>query len=86
MSLDFPQNNKMIQTPPEKKGFHFAATAEHLAEYIEAETIQEAEAIYQTIKRAVGGTVSEPGTAPTSTPEPPAPEQSTGAIDEQIKE
>jgi hypothetical protein len=83
MALDNPLSNKMIQTPPAKKGFHFAATVEHLAEFIEAETIQEAEAIYQKIKRAVGGTVeisdaSEP--APST-----APEQSTGAIDEEIK-
>lgn len=72
MSLEQPPQNKMISTPPAKKGFHFAATAEYLAEYIEAETIEEAEAIYHTIKRAVGGTVQEP--------------QSTGTVDEQIKE
>jgi len=62
----------MITNPPEKKGFHFAATLEHAAEYVEAETITEAEAIYHKIKKpinqasnaqaGVGGTV-EPAPA-----------------------
>lgn len=60
----------MIQTPPAKKGFHFAATAEYLAEYIEADTLAEAEAIYQKIKRSVPG----------------SPAQSTAAVDEEQKQ
>jgi hypothetical protein len=56
MSLDAPNKNKMIQTPPAKKGFHFAATAEYAAEFIEAETIEEAEAIYHKIKRPISST------------------------------
>jgi hypothetical protein len=69
MSFEAP-NNKMIGEAPAQKGFHFAATALHLAEYIEAETIQEAEAIYQQIRRPVGGTVepAEQSTAPVEQP------------------
>jgi len=67
MSLDAPQQNKMMAAPPVKKGFHFAATVQHFAEYIEAETIEEATAIYEKIKRRiypdVGGTVSTPAPA-----------------------
>jgi hypothetical protein len=51
--LDLPPQNKMIQTPPAKKEFHFAATAEHFAEVVYAETIQEAEAIYHKVKRLI---------------------------------
>jgi hypothetical protein len=50
----------MISTPPAKKGFHFPATFEYLAEFIEAETIREAEMIYHQIKKPVGGIVQEP--------------------------
>lgn len=43
--------NKMIQTPPAQKGWHFPSDGAHFAEFIEAETIQEATAIYHTVKR-----------------------------------
>jgi hypothetical protein len=57
----------MIQNPPATKSFHFPATTEYAAEYIEAETIQEAEAIYHKIKKPVGGTAQEPAPQPTDT-------------------
>lgn len=53
MSLDAPQNNKMVTKPPAKKGFHFAATGEYQAVFIEATTIEEAEQIYQKVKRPI---------------------------------
>jgi hypothetical protein len=63
MALDKPVSNKMIQTPPAKKEYHFAATAEHCAEVVYADTIQEAEAIYHRVKRlinpVVGGSVEQ---------------------------
>lgn len=51
MALDNPPKNKMMTTPPAKKEYHFAATAEYYAELVYAETIQEAEAIYHKVKR-----------------------------------
>ncbi len=51
MSLDAPINNKMVQTPPAKKGYHFAGDGKHFAEFIEAETIEEATAVYHKTKR-----------------------------------
>jgi hypothetical protein len=63
MSLDEPQKNKMLQAPPAKKGFHFSATTEHFAEFIEAETIEEATAIYHRVKRLIN-----PAPAASSTP------------------
>jgi hypothetical protein len=63
MSLDQPQNNKMIQTAPAKKEFHFSATSEHFAEVVYAASIEEAETIYHRVKRLI----SAPTTAPAST-------------------
>jgi hypothetical protein len=71
MALEKPASNKMMTAPPVKKEFHFAATAEHYAELVYAETIQEAEAIYHKVKRPLAA---------------PTPEQSTGAQQEEIKE
>jgi hypothetical protein len=45
--------NKMMTSPPAKKQFFFAATAEHFAEVIYAETIQQAEQTYHTVKRLI---------------------------------
>jgi len=53
MSLDAPQANKMMTTPPTKKEYHFAATAEHYAEVVYAATIQEAEELYHRVKRLI---------------------------------
>ena len=64
MSFDSPAKNKMIQTPPEKKEYHFAATAEHYAEVILAATIEEAEEIYHRIKRPI-----QPSEQSTATPQ-----------------
>jgi len=63
MSLDKPQKNKMIQTPPAKKGFHFAGDGIHEAMYIEAETIEEAEKLYHKHKKPVGGTAQSTASA-----------------------
>jgi hypothetical protein len=69
MSLDQPAKNKMMTSAPAKKEFHFAATAEHYAEVIYAESIQEAEQIYQNVRRLIKPAVaSEP--APLSTAAP----------------
>jgi hypothetical protein len=65
MSLDQPPQNKMMTAPPAKKEFHFAPTAEHLAEVVYAATIQEAEDIYHRVKRLI----NPPSTA-LSTPAP----------------
>lgn len=78
MSLDFPQQNKMVQNPPAKKGFHFPATLERAAEYIEAETIAEAEAIYHRIREATAPD------APAPTVPPTAQQQSTAPAEEEI--
>jgi hypothetical protein len=69
----------MLTTPPAKKGFHFTSDGIHFAEFIEAETIQEATAIYHKIKRPFPGQSA----ASPATPETPA-EQSTPV--EEIKE
>jgi hypothetical protein len=53
MSLTAPTSNKMMQAAPAKKGFHFASDGVYLAEYIEAATIREAEAIYHKVKRLI---------------------------------
>jgi hypothetical protein len=58
MSLDAPAKNKMMKAAPAKKGFHFAQTDTHFAEYIEAETIREAEVIYHKTKRPISPSVS----------------------------
>jgi hypothetical protein len=67
MSLDQPQKNKMMQTPPVKKGFHFASDDFYYAEFIEAEAIEEATAMYHKIKRLI----SAASTTASSTPIPP---------------
>jgi len=61
MSLDKPTKNKMIATPPSKKGFHFASDGVYEAMYVEAASIGEAETIYQKTKKplGVGGTENE---------------------------
>ena len=41
----------MIQTPVAKKGYHFAGDGKHFAEFIEAETIEEATDVYHKTKR-----------------------------------
>ena len=65
MSLDNPPKNKMMTAPPAKKEYHFAPTAEHLAEVVYAHTIEEAEEIYHRVKRLI----NPPSTA-LSTPAP----------------
>jgi hypothetical protein len=68
MSLDTPPQNKMMTNPPAKKEYHFASTAEHLAEVVYAASIQEAEQTYHRVKRLIITPVAvEPGsTADTS--------------------
>jgi hypothetical protein len=53
MSLNKPTQNKMMTAPPAKKEYHFAATAEHFAEVVLADTIQEAEETYHRVKRLI---------------------------------
>ncbi len=74
----------MMTGAPAKKEFHFAATTVHFAEVIWAATIEEAEALYQKIRRPItvpvipadstaeAPAVSTPSTtsAPISTPAP----------------
>jgi hypothetical protein len=72
MSLDAPQKNKMMQAAPTKKGFHFASDGFHLAEFIEAASIEEAEAIYNRVKRrivSVAGGPEQQSTGDSSEPE-----------------
>jgi hypothetical protein len=61
--IDQTPQNKMMQSAPTKKEFHFAATTEHFAEVIYAATIAEAEALYHKVKRPLN---------PISTPAPDA--------------
>jgi hypothetical protein len=75
--IDEPTQNKMMTGPPMKKGFHFASDGIHFAEFIEAETIQEAQIIYHRVKRVL---------YPTGQPLPQEPAQSTPAVDEEIKQ
>ena len=70
--------NKMMTAAPAKKEFHFAATVEHYAEVVYAQTIQEAEAIYHKVKRTIPVVLGGADLTP--------PEQSTGAVDQEIKE
>jgi hypothetical protein len=66
--IEQPPKNTMMQAPPAKKEFHFAATTEHFAEVIYAATIAEAEALYHKIKRPIN---------PISTPAPAAAKEET---------
>jgi hypothetical protein len=69
MSLDTPPSNKMMTAAPAKKEYHFAATAEHYAEVVYAETTKAAELIYHKVKRSIAAP-AETDPAPLSTPVP----------------
>jgi hypothetical protein len=86
MSLDAPQQNKMMTAPPAKKGFHFASDGIHLAEFIEAATIQEAEVIYHKIKRLISDAPAAVATSATDAAPASAPEQSTVATEQKADE
>jgi hypothetical protein len=64
--MEKPPQNKMMTTPPAKKEYHFAATAEHFAEFVLADTIQEAEETYHRVKRLINPppALSTPAPAP----------------------
>lgn len=66
MSLDNPPKNKMMQAPLSKKGFHFASDGVHEAMFVEAASIEEAEAIYHDTKKhiVVDGTEAQSTPAP----------------------
>lgn len=64
MSLSKPTKDKMMKAPPAQKGFHFAGDGTHEAMFIEAASIEEAEAIYHKTKKSVGGPVSTATAAP----------------------
>lgn len=81
--LEQPPKNTMITTPPAKKEFHFAATAEYFAEVVLASTIQEAEAIYHEVKRLITPTPIG-ATAAANTDVPAAAPQSTPSIDDSV--
>ena len=68
----------MMKSAPEKKGFHFASDGIHFAEFIEAETIQEATNIYHKIKHLISAPETAPATgiAPAEQSTPPAPDES----------
>jgi len=80
MSLDAPQQNKMIQTPPAKKGFHFASDGIHFAEFIEAETIEEATATYHKIKRLLFPTGDTPNIPAPQSTDAASKEEDAGAV------
>jgi hypothetical protein len=63
--LDFPAKNKMVIAPEIKKGFHFASDGLHLAEFIEAATIEEATELYHRIKRLISPPEQSTAPAPT---------------------
>jgi hypothetical protein len=50
MALDEPQKNKMMQTAPAKKEFHFAGGGVHFAQSILAATLAEATEIWHKTK------------------------------------
>lgn len=61
MSLDKSNiANKMMEQAPAKKGFHFPATSGYYAAYIEAATIEEAEAMYHKAKRPIAPVEGSP--------------------------
>ncbi len=62
--IEQPQRDKMMRNPAVRKEYHFAATAEHLAEVVYADTIREAEQIYHRVKRLISPPAAQ------STPEP----------------
>ena len=73
MSLDETTiRNIAIQTPPAKKGYHFAGDGRHFAEFIEADSIEEATAIYHKTKRLL---------FPSTDNAPAATEQSTAPLE-----
>ena len=82
--LDQPPRNTMITGAPAKKQYHFAATAEYLAEVVHAASIEEAEATYRRVKLRVA-----PDNSPDSTPGPTEeapPKQSTPAAEPEAPE
>ncbi len=68
--------NKMMQAAPAKKGWHFPSDGLHFAEFIEAETIEEATTLYHKAKRlfptsAAGEAVVAQQSTPTLAPTDP---------------
>lgn len=57
--------SKQTAEATQKHGFHFASDGLHMAEYIQAATIEDATAIYHKTKRLIdaGGIVSTPAPA-----------------------
>ena len=85
MSLDNPPRNKMMESAPAKKDFHFPRTALHYAVNILAETIEEATKIYHEIKIPISSEsaaevsqASSPAPAEEITSEQPAPTEEKG--------
>jgi hypothetical protein len=81
MSIDFPQKNKMIDTAPAKKEFHFAATATHYAQIVYAETTEEATKIYHKIKVLINPPAEKPASEKTeNTVTTASAEEATGEV------
>jgi hypothetical protein len=74
MSLDKPQQNKMMTAAPDKKEYHFAASAEYCAAVVFARTIEEAEALYHKVKRPLRPAPAAP-TEQSPTDAEPAPSE-----------
>lgn len=74
MSLDQPNANKMMESAPAKKEFHFPSDGVHYAAAVWAETTEEAEKIYHTIKKRIDTSAPQIETAPSAATVPAADE------------
>ena len=79
MSLDAPEQKKMMTAPPAKKEFHFAGGNIWRNLTILAENIEEATKEWLAKRKLISG--SEAGTATTPAVPTSAPEQSTASLE-----
>ena len=78
MSLDQPQQNKMMTEAPAKKEFHFAGSGIWRNATIFADTIEEAQALWHATKQLINAPLAEIQPPQQSTPVPETPsEEST---------
>ena len=64
MSLDAPQQNKMMTEPPAKKEFHFAGGGIWRNATIYADTIEEAQKLWHATKQFINPGGAEPAQQP----------------------